>query len=162
MEAIMKLAQAHSFKAHLNWTGAAHGPTKDIKTYSREYEITISGRQVIAGSAAPGFLGDAERTNPEELFLASISSCQMLTYLALAARAGIEVTSYSDDSEATLAMEEGKWRMTTVTLRPRIEMSAGDRETAHVLIEKAHKHCFITRSVNCEVINEPEIIDKSG
>ena len=57
----MKLAQAHTFKAKLNWTGAAHGPTKDIKTYSREYEITMPGSQVIAGSAAPGFLGDPER-----------------------------------------------------------------------------------------------------
>jgi peroxiredoxin-like protein len=162
MEAIMKLAQAHSFRSQLHWTGAVHGPTKDIKTDSREYEITMPGRQVIAGSAAPGFLGDPERTNPEELFLASISACQMLTYLALAARAKIEVTAYSDDSEAALTMEDGKWRISTVTLRPPIEMASGDRETALTLVEKAHKHCFITRSINCEVLNEPEIVEKSS
>lgn len=153
----MSVTQAHLFQARLEWTGASQGPTRDIKTYSREYEIRIDGKATIAGSAAPQYLGDKTRANPEELFLAALAGCQMLTYLALAARAKVEVTSYSDACEATLGPEGGKWRITRVVLRPRIGLSPGsDAEKARELVHQAHEGCFVARSVSCEVAIESE------
>ena len=127
------LQQNHSFTAKLEWTGAAQGPTKDIRTYSREFEIAMAGKQGISGSAAPGFLGDATRMNPEEMFLAALSGCQMLTYLALAAQANVEVISYTDECEAMLSMLDGHSKITKVILRPRIEILSGEPQTASEL-----------------------------
>lgn len=156
----MNVLHAHRFQSTVEWTGAARGPTRDIKTYSRELEVRLAGKPSIAGSSAPQYLGDASRTNPEELFLASLSSCQLLTYLALAARAKVEVVAYTDEGEATLAPENGKWRITKVTLRPRIRVAPGsDLETARRLVDEAHEGCFVARSVSCEVVNEPEIVE---
>ena len=156
----MKVLQEHKFLSSLEWTGAAQGPTRDIKTYSREFVIRATGKDGIAGSAAPQYLGDNARTNPEEMFLAALSGCQMLTYLALAARAKVEVVSYTDEGEAILAPENGKWRITKVTLRPRVGIAPGsDADAARRLIEEAHEGCFVARSVSCEVVNEPEIAE---
>ena len=114
------------------------------------------GKAPIAGSAAPAYLGDPGRANPEELFLAALSGCQLLTYLALAARAKIEVVGYSDDCEALLAPEAGKWRITRVVLRPRVVLAAGsDVDRARQLAHEAHEGCFVARSVSCEVAVEP-------
>ena len=156
----MNVTQAHQFQSTLEWTGASAGPTRDIKSYSREYELRFPGKAAIGGSAAPQYLGDPARANPEELFLASLSACQMLTYLALAARAKVHVTAYTDEAEAVLAPENGKWRITQVTLRPKISIAAGsDPATARDLVEQAHEGCFVARSVSCEVVNEPQIVE---
>ena len=154
----MVVLKDHVFKAQLEWTGAAEGPTKDIRSYSRACEIRAEGKATLDASAAPGFLGDAARWNPEELLLASLSACQMLTYLALAAKAKIEVVAYHDDCEATLGPVDGKWQITQVTLRPRVEIASGDAETAQSLVADAHEGCFIARSVSCPVATEPEIV----
>lgn len=159
----MNVLQAHRFQSTVEWTGATQGPTRDIKTYSRELEVRLPGKVPIAGSAAPQYLGDPSRPNPEELFLASLSSCQLLTYLALAARAKIEVVSYTDEGEAILAPDDGKWRITKVILRPRIGVAPGsDVEAARRLVDEAHEGCFVARSVSCEVVNEPEIVEVGG
>lgn len=154
----MVVLKDHLFKAQLEWTGAADGPTKDIRSYSRACEIRAEGKATLDASAAKGFLGDGSRWNPEELLLASLTACQMLTYLALAAKAGIEVIGYCDDCEATLGSIEGKWQITQIVLRPRIEIAAGDADEARALVEDAHKGCFIARSVSCPVATEPEIV----
>jgi organic hydroperoxide reductase OsmC/OhrA len=155
----VSISQAHRFRAHIEWTGASSGPTRDIKAYSREFEARIDGKAAIAGSAAPQYLGDASRANPEELFLCALSGCQMLTYLALAARAKVEVISYADECEAVLAPEGGKWRITRVVLRPRVGLAPGsDAEKARDLVEQAHEGCFVARSVSCEVEIEPEFV----
>lgn len=154
----MSTLPAHRFKHALAWTGAEKGPAKDVRTYSRDYEIQFDGRPTIAGSAAPGFRGDASRINPEELFLASLSACQMLTYLALAARAGVEVIAYEDDGEAELGPIEGVWKITKIILRPRITISAGDPAQAEEIVEKAHEGCFIARSVSCPVEIKSKIV----
>jgi organic hydroperoxide reductase OsmC/OhrA len=115
-------------------------------------------------SSAPAFQGDPARHNPEELYVMALSSCQMLTYLAVAGRAGIEVLSYADDAEGILelaAAVEGrrKMKMTRVTMRPRIRVAAGtDVAAARSLVEKAHAGCFIANSVSCEVVLQPEVI----
>jgi organic hydroperoxide reductase OsmC/OhrA len=110
-------------------------------------------------SAAPQYRGDPTRLNPEELFVAALASCQLLTYLALARGAGVSVRSYEDRAVGTLAIADRKMRMTEVLLRPRITVAAGsDEETARGLVDKAHAGCFIANSVACAVRIEAEIV----
>ncbi len=155
----MSVMQGHAFRARLVWTGASQGPTRDIRAYSREFEVRMEGKATLTGSAAPQYLGDASRANPEELFLAALAGCQMLTYLALAARAKLEVVSYTDECEAILGPDGGRWRITRVVLRPRVGVRPGsDEEKARGLAREAHDGCFVARSVSCEVAVEPVIV----
>jgi peroxiredoxin-like protein len=148
---------AHLFSSHLDWSGAAQGPTRDAATFSRNLEVSIDGTTVPM-SSAPGFGGDALRANPEQLYVAALSACHALTYLFLAARAGLSVTGYSDDAMGELAMVDGAFRMATVTLRPHITVESGaDTARARALVEQAHQRCFIGNSVSAKVEVEPVI-----
>src|SRR5689334_6811068 len=129
---------ADVFTSHLEWSGAAHGGTRDPATFSRDLDVTI-GPLPVPMSSAPGFRGDASRVNPEQLFVASLSACQALTYLFLAAKHGIDVTGYADDAEGRLGLADGRMRVSRVVLRPRITLAAGaDAAKARELIDKAH------------------------
>jgi organic hydroperoxide reductase OsmC/OhrA len=149
---------ADVFVSRLVWSGAAKGPTSDPTTFSRDLDVTI-GPAAMAMSAAPGFRGDAARVNPEQLFVASLSACQALTYLFLAARHGVAVVGYTDDAEGRLGVSDGKMRVSRVLLRPRIALAEGAAEaTARALVEKAHADCFIANSTNTPVHIEPTFV----
>ncbi len=149
----------HHYRCQVEWTGAVDGPVTDAKTFSRATRITFAGRPPVEASAAPEFGGDVGRVNPEELFTASLATCQMLSYLYLAARHGVQVLAYTDDAVGELAVREGKLRMTRVTLHPVITIAAGsDAALARELVERAHEECFIANSVACEVTAEAQII----
>ena len=138
---------ADLFSSHLEWTGAGKGPTRDSATFSRDLKMLVANATVPM-SSAPAYRGDPSRANPEQLFVAALSACQALTYLALAARKGVTVVSYSDDAQGQLNVVDGKMRMSDVTLHPQITLAAGsDEGRARELVEKAHDHCFITNSV---------------
>jgi organic hydroperoxide reductase OsmC/OhrA len=146
---------ADVFASHLEWSGAAKGPTLDPATFSRELNATIAGMP-LQMSAAPGFRGDASRANPEQLFIASLSACHALTYLYLAAKQGVVVTGYTDDAEGWLQPIDGKLVMARIRLRPRITLGTGNDETkARELVGKAHKNCFISNSVTARVEVDP-------
>lgn len=146
---------ADIFTSRLEWSGAAKGPARDPDTFSRDLSVTVDG-VVLPMSSAPGFHGDASRVNPEQLFVAAVSSCQALTYLFLAAKNRVGIVAYADDAEGRLALLGGTLRMTQVTLRPRITLEAGASETrARELVDKAHRGCFIANSVSAEVAIEP-------
>jgi organic hydroperoxide reductase OsmC/OhrA len=121
----------HRFEAHLEWTGAAAGPTRDYASYSREYRVDIAGKPPLVGSAASVFRGDSALHNPEDLLVAALSACHCLSYLALAARAGILVTEYEDDASGTMDLVETdgkrKMRFVRVILRPRVTIAGGRR-----------------------------------
>lgn len=139
------------FSSHLEWTGAAKGPTHDPATFSRDLRMLVANATVPM-SSAPAYRGDPSRANPEQLFVAALSACQALTYLALAARKRVAVVSYSDDAQGELKVVDGKVRMSGVTLHPRITLDAGTNEAqARELVEKAHEHCFIANSVSTPV-----------
>lgn len=143
------------FTSRLEWTGAAKGATRDPATFSRDLNVTIDGLS-LPMSSAPAYRGDPTRTNPEQLFVASVSACQALTYLFLAAKNKVPVTNYVDDAEGRLGLVDGRIRMASVTLRPRITLDAGADETrAHELVEKAHANCFIANSVSTNVMVAP-------
>ena len=146
---------ADVFSCHLEWTGSAKGPTHDPATFSRDLNLAVESI-TLPMSAAPGYRGDPSRANPEQLFVASISACQALTYLFLAAKKGVHVTSYTDNAEGRLGIVDGKIRMARVTLRPRILLEAGaDPTQARELVAKAHDGCFVANSVSTPVEIEP-------
>lgn len=129
------------------------------KTYDRTHSITFGGGIAIEGSAAPEFLGKAALVNPEELFVASISSCFMLTFLYLAAMKNLVVNSYQAEAVGTLGKNsEGKMSMTEVVLKPAITFENNQQPDAALLAElfhKAHENCFISCSVKTNVKIEP-------
>jgi organic hydroperoxide reductase OsmC/OhrA len=152
------MPKSYQYHSLTEWTGAAAGITTDPKTFSRDVRVTFGERPTIAMSAAPEFGGDAGRLNPEELFTASLAACQMLTYLYLAARNGVKVVSYTDASEGELTWHDGKMRMTRVTLRPTITITAdSDLALAEALVERAHAECYIASSVTTDVHAEATI-----
>jgi organic hydroperoxide reductase OsmC/OhrA len=154
------MAKEHHYAAKLTWTGAAKGPVRGYAGYSREYSVAIAGKPALKGSADPTFRGDPALHNPEDLLVASLSACHMLTYLAECARAKIEVVSYEDESSGTMVLEGGGGRFTAVILRPRVRIApGGDLAKARALHADAHKMCFIANSVNFPVRNEPEVAE---
>ena len=146
------MGHVHRFNARLNWSGAAKGTTRTYESYSRDHVIEIAGKPPLLGSADPVFRGDASHHNPEDLLVASLAACHMLTYLAEAARAGVHVVAYADDASGTMQMHAGRMRFTEVSLRPQVVIAAdSDRVTAERLHHAAHEHCFIANSVNFPV-----------
>jgi organic hydroperoxide reductase OsmC/OhrA len=149
---------AELFVSHLNWTGAAGGPARDTTSFSRDLQVDV-GPTSLPMSSAPGFRGDPRRVNPEQLFVAALSSCQALTYLFLAAKHRIGVVEYTDDAEGRLDMVDGRMRMSDVTLRPRIVVEyTADEARARELVEQAHRQCFIGNSVVTAVRIEPAVV----
>jgi organic hydroperoxide reductase OsmC/OhrA len=151
----------HLFECRLTWTGASGGATTNRDGYSRDLLVEVEGKPPLAGSSAPAFRGDAKAHNPEDLLVAALSECHCLSYLALAARAGMAVLAYEDRATGTLAKIDGKFRFRGVTLRPRVWVMQGTNvQQARALHEKAHGECFIANSVNFPVSSEPEILVK--
>ena len=145
----------------MNWRAGGEG-TSGYAKYSRNHSISAAGKPEILGSSDPLFRGDASRYNPEELLVASLSACHLLWYLHLCAVNRITVVEYCDDAEG--AMEEsadGGGRFVRVELRPKVTLSAGDRDRALALHDEAHHHCFIARSVNFPVDVVPVIVEKA-
>lgn len=153
----------HHYKIHVVWTGNTGSGTKNYQSYERAHEIIVPGKPTIAGSSDPAFRGDKHRWNPEELLLASLSTCHKLWYLGLCAQAGIVVLAYEDKAEGFMVEEpSGAGQFTEAVLKPRVTIAAeSDVAMAHALHHKAHEMCFIARSVNFPVSNEP-VISKVG
>ncbi len=156
------MAHEHRYEIKLTWTGAARGSTQNYKSYSREYQIEAPGKPTLAASADPTCRGDPALYNPEDLLVAALSGCHMLTYLAYCALRGIAVVAYEDQASGTMVQEGDGGRFTEVILRPRVTVAAGsDLDEARALHEKAHAGCFVANSVNFPVRNEPEIVADS-
>jgi len=139
-------------KATIKWSRA--GKDFTYKTYSRDHVWSVNGNEVPA-SATTAYLGNPNRVDPEAALVAALSSCHMLTFLALAANKGFVVDSYEDAAVGHLEKNaQGKLAVTRVELHPKIafggakQPAAADLEWLH---DKAHKECFIANSVTTEV-----------
>ncbi len=144
----------HRYQVTLNWSGETRG----YESYSRNHTIAIAGKPEIAASADAAFRGDPGLMTPEDMLLASLSSCHMLWYLHLCAVKGVVVTAYEDQAEATMIEAPRAGRFTEVRLRPEVTITADSDETlARELHERAHAECFIANSVNFPVRHEPVI-----
>jgi organic hydroperoxide reductase OsmC/OhrA len=150
----MAIKPLHHYEALLRWTGAAKGPVRGYKDYSREYEVQLAGKPLLRGSADPSFLGDPELVNPEDMLLAALSACHMLSFFAECAFAKVEVHDYEDNASGTMVFEGRGGQFTDVLLRPNALLSNCDEARALELHERAHKSCFIARSVNFPVRHE--------
>ncbi len=146
--------------APIRWS-ASPGEDYAKGQYSRAHSWSFDGGAVVAASASPHVVpapwSDAAGVDPEEAFVASLSSCHMLFFLDFARRAGVVVTSYEDEAEGVMEKgADGRTRITKVTLRPRIafEGAAPDAAALDALHHKAHEACFIANSVTCEVVIE--------
>lgn len=147
------------YKVTLLWTSDTTDFT--YKTYSRTHTWKFGGGIAIEASAAPEYLGKAELVNPEEAFAASLSSCHLLTFLALAAFQKLVVERYEDQAVAVVGKNTaGKMAVLKVTLNPKVTFSGEKKPTSEeleVLHQKAHTECFISNSVVSEVIVKPVV-----
>ncbi len=149
----------HTYTASLIWTGNLGEGTTTYQAYKRDYTIRIDGKRDIKGSSDPSFRGDRNRHNPEELFIASISSCHMLWYLHLCSVNGITVVDYQDQATGLMVEKEGgAGHFESVTLKPEIVILESDKkDLANELHQKANERCFIANSCNFEIEHEPVI-----
>lgn len=145
-------------KTTIRWN--RDGKPFTVDGYSRDHYWNFERGQRLTGSAAPAYLGSAHGVDPEEALVVALSSCHMLTLLAIAAKKGWVIDSYSDEAVGMLGKNDaGKIALTQVVLRPRIvfaEGSAPDAGGLQRLHHSAHEHCFIANSVKTEVIIEPQ------
>ena len=122
--------------------------------YPRTHEIAFKGGAPETFSAAPAYKGDASKGDPEDMLVAALSSCHMLSFLAIATKKKIIVDSYQDDAVGFLENDNGKWWMARVILRPKVVCSA-DASTLIEIHHLAHEACFIANSVKTSVTVEP-------
>lgn len=143
-----------SFEIKIDWNKNA---TEDFKydIFSRKHNVYFSGNQILNNSSAPEFLGNTDASNPEELLAASLASCHMLTFLAVASKSGYIVEKYSSKAIALLNKnEEGKTAVTEINLYPEIIFSGTkipDEAQLKSLHDKSHRNCFIAQSIKTKV-----------
>jgi organic hydroperoxide reductase OsmC/OhrA len=150
-------AKEHRYRPTIVWTGNTGAGTASYKAYDRAHIISASGKAEIAGSSDKSFGGDASRWNPEDLLVASASTCHMLWYLHLCAVSDVVVLDYRDEPEGLMIEEaDGSGAFSRIVLRPRIKLAASSSEQrARELHHEAHRMCFIANSVKCEIATEP-------
>lgn len=143
----------HRYELQTTWTGNRGAGTTGYRDYDRAVTIEVSGKPDLLASADKPFRGDPQRWNPEDLLLASLSECHLLSYLHAAVQAGVVVVAY-EDAASGLMVEDGKGSgaFREVMLRPRVTVAdASMVEAAQQAHERAHELCFIANSVNFPV-----------
>jgi organic hydroperoxide reductase OsmC/OhrA len=153
------MSREHAYAAHLVWEGNTGEGTATYAGYGRGYRVSVDGKPALEGSAAAAFRGDPARHDPEDLLLAAVSSCQMLSYLALCARGGVRVVAYEDRAEGMLVLEpDGGGQFATIVLHPVVTVADAEQvDDALRLHERAHALCFIARSCSVPIHHQPEI-----
>lgn len=147
----------HHYTAICHW----HGSTADgYEQYDRKHAVTATPAAIsLDMSADPAFYGKPEKLNPEQLLLMAAVSCQLLSFLAIAARSKLDVVEYRDQAEAFMPMDDRPVRITCIHLKPKITIKGQVKEDfARQCVDKAHRHCFIANSLKTEMQIEPEII----
>ena len=147
----------HRYALTVTWTGNTGQGTSAYRGYRRTHTVTAEGPPELLGSADRTFHGDRERWNPEQLLLASLAQCHMLSYLHACVDAGVAVTEYVDRATGSMRTEaNGSGRFTEVVLHP--EVTVADRTMVEAATEAHHRAnelCFIANSVNFPVRHEP-------
>jgi len=149
----------HRYKLTVTWTGNTGEGTSTYRGYERTHIVTAEGPPELAGSADRTFHGDRERWNPEQLLLASLAQCHMLSYLHVCVDAGVVVTHYVDRATGSMRTEtHGSGRFTEVVLRPEVTVAHDSMvEAATKAHHRANELCFIANSVNFRVRHEPVV-----
>lgn len=149
----------HHFKLENNWKGNTGEGTSSVDSYSRTHEIEFSGKPSLMLTTADKERGSNDLLNPEDLLVAAVSSCHMLSYLYLCAKSRVIVTSYKDMANGEMIEHsKGGGHFKKITLMPVVTVTEESmREKAIHLHHKAHEICYIASSVNFEIALEPQI-----
>lgn len=148
----------HQYQLALTWQGNRGKGTTGYRDYGRQVLVTADGKPDLLGSADPAFRGEADRWNPEELLLAALSQCHLLSYLHVAVTNGIVVTAYEDRPVGTMVQQGVGGRFTKVCLRPAVTIAdPAQVDLAMSIHQEASDDCFIASSVNFPVEHEPRI-----
>ncbi len=150
----------HRYELTVRWTGNTGTGTDSYRGYSRDHDIEIAGLPVLRGSADPTFHGDRSRLNPEQLLVAALSQCHMLSFLHVAVKHGIVVTGYVDRAAGLMRTHrDGSGEFASVTLHPRVGVAEPvTEEKMAELHAEANGVCFIARSVNFPVLHRPTTV----
>jgi organic hydroperoxide reductase OsmC/OhrA len=147
------MSHTHTYGTELAWEGST---AVGYEAYPRAHRLAAApALTALDLSSDPAFRGDRDRLNPEQLLLAAASSCQLLSFLAVAARARVDVVAYTDRAEAVMPEDDRPMRLTLITLRPVITLAASAAEVTDErldhLVQVAHRECFIANSLRSEM-----------
>ena len=147
----------HTYRAQLQWTGSTGA---GYRAYPRAHSAAAPpAADFVELSADPHFRGDADLMNPEQLLVMAASSCQLLSFLAVAARAGVDVVGYEDEATGVMPGDASPQRITRITLRPVVTV-AGLVESGLVerMLHEGHEQCYIANSLTTEVLVQPTVV----
>ena len=150
----------HRYAVRTMWTGDRGTGTTGYRDYDRSVSIEVAGKPTLPASADKPFRGDPSRWNPEDLLVASLSECHLLSYLHACVTVGVVVVGYEDDASG-LMVEDGRGggAFREVVLRPRVTVAdASMVDAATAAHAQANEWCFIANSVNFPVRHEPIIL----
>jgi len=150
----------HRYDVRTLWSADEAGPPKSLDSFSRAHRIEIAGKRAIEASSDPSFRGDPALHNPEDLLVASLSSCHMLWYLVLCVARKVPILAYADEAYGIMAETPRPGRFVEVVLRPKVTVAKGaDLALAAKLHERAHAECFVANSVNFPIRHEATIVE---
>jgi organic hydroperoxide reductase OsmC/OhrA len=153
------MADTHEYRIGVEWLGNRGTGTSGYRDYGRQLVVRAPGKIDLPGSADKTFHGDADRWNPEEMLVAALAQCHLLSYLHMAVRAGVVVTAYTDDALGRMRQEGLGGAFTEVVLRPVVTVADATMvDRARAAHADAFTHCFIANSVNFPVRHEPTIL----
>ncbi len=145
----------HAYPFALTWSGNTLQ-----EGYTRDAEASAAGKAPIPVSSAAEYAGTAGRWNPEDLLGAALANCHMLTFLALCAKARVEVLRYEDRAESILDTVEKVTWVTEIQLKPTIRVARGtSKAKVEELFQKAHKYCFVANSIKSRVVMAPQVVE---
>jgi organic hydroperoxide reductase OsmC/OhrA len=150
----------HHYNLTVEWTGNNGTGTNTYRSYKRSHTISVANKVDILASADPTFHGDKTKYNPEELLLAALSGCHLLSYLHVCVKAGVVVTNYIDQAEGTMQeMPDGSGHFTEVILKPIVTVAESSMiDKANELHHQANQLCFIANSVNFPIKHQSTCI----
>lgn len=150
----------HRYELRATWTGDRGSGTSGYRDYDRAVTIEVAGKPALLASSDKPFRGDPTRWNPEDLLLASLSECHLLSYLHACVQVGVIVTGYHDDASGVM-IEDGRGggAFREVVLRPRVVVAEQAMVDAALAAHaQANEWCFIANSVNFPVRHEPTVV----
>lgn len=157
--AVSAVADHHHYSVRCSWSGSTG---QGYESYSRTHEASTAHATVTL-SSDPAFRGDPTLWNPEQLIVLAAASCQLLSFLAVAATARLDVVGYEDDASGEMPEDDLPVRLTRILLRPRITMAVPVEEhRVRHLVDVAHRQCYIANSLKTVVVVEPTVLQSGS
>ncbi len=145
------------YDVQIEWIGNKGSGTFDYRSYERTHQISVNGKPIIMGSSDSIFLGESDKHNPQDLFVASIASCHMLWYLHLCSREEIIVMSYTDKATGEMILHpDGSGSFSRILLCPEVTVSRDQMlKRAGEIHDEARAKCYLANSCNFEIVHNP-------